>query len=476
MTALVVLVLALAGALVLPTDGQHVKNQDCPTAKALAGGAPPGPGAILNKNFTSDLLVRLGVDTGGQLNVLVDPSQGYPTPPNAVGLRAVTPDGEFTATEQGCACEGWGASAYGASSGTRHVVYYNNAAGSLPGIADTFSQAGETVTAEAVTAGFRITQKYAPSDVDGVFLITVDITNIGTEALRDVRYRKNMDWDIDPTAYDEIVTIDWYCPNGPGTCPKPLFLETFSDNGFASSDPESDAGFLNEPPNTRFVKAGPSDHGGCFTFNFKGLAPGESRSFTIFYGARRTALSADDAILASGMELWSIGYNSLGNADYGPAVFFFGFAGIGCSSTGVSLTGKTSRKAVRVVRSKPTGPTVRYTATLVNNKNNKPFEQAGLVVQLPASTTYVKGTVSPRPRVPGGNKHNNTLTTPVYDTTANTVTWPDVPLAGGKKRKYTVVVKVDPSTAVTPLVFQAACPNCPTVTTTSSVKVREKGW
>ena len=58
------------------------------------------------------------------------------------------------------------------------------------------------------TAGFRITQKYSPSDVDGVFLITVDVTNIGTEALRDVRYRKNMDWDIDPTAYAELVTID----------------------------------------------------------------------------------------------------------------------------------------------------------------------------------------------------------------------------------------------------------------------------
>mgnify|MGYP000199637991 CR=1 FL=1 len=77
--------------------------------------------------------------------------------------------------------------------------------------------------------------------------------------------------------------------------------------------------------------------------------------------------------------------------------------------------------------------------------------------------------------VPGGNKQNKTLATPMYDMTANTVTWQDVPLAGGKKRKYTVVVKVDPSTAVTPLVFQVACPNCPVVTTTSSVTVRDKG-
>jgi len=77
------------------------------------------------------------------------------------------------------------------------------------------------------------------------------------------------------------------------------------------------------------------------------------------------------------------------------------------------------------VRSKPTGhrPTARYTVTLVNNDNNKAFEQAALVVKLLASTTYVKGTVSPRPRVPGGNKYNKTLATPVYNTIANTVAW-----------------------------------------------------
>ena len=52
------------------------------------------------------------------------------------------------------------------------------------------------------------------------------------------------------------------------------------------------------------------------------------------------------------------------------------------------------------------------------------------------------------------------------------MTWPDVPLAGGRKRKYTVVAKVMP-TAASLLVFAAACPNCPSLATESTVTVRD---
>lgn len=111
---------------------------------------------------------------------------------------------------------------------------------------------------------------------------------------------------------------------------------------------------------------------------------------------------------------------------------------------------------------------------LANTNTNKTssFDLAGLVVTLPAGTTFVKASVSPRLATPG-SKPNKTLSTPVHDAVANTVTWPDVPLSDGRKRKYTVAVKVLPA-AVTPLVFQAACPcpNCPALATQSSVTVR----
>jgi len=162
-----------------------------------------------------------------------------------------------------------------------------------------------------------------------------------------------------------------------------------------------------------------------------------------------------------------------------------------CDGAGMTLTGRTSRTNIRVVRptnngralalsgaGKGRGPNVRYTVTLANgNKKTKTtaaaaFEPAGLVVTLPTGTTYVKATVRPHPTVSGLANHNKTLAAAVYDAVANTVTWPDVALAGGKKRKYTVLTRVNPATATNPLTFAAACPNCPALATASDVTVR----
>ena len=115
---------------------------------------------------------------------------------------------------------------------------------------------------------------------------------------------------------------------------------------------------------------------------------------------------------------------------------------------------------------------VKYFVTLANNNKNKAssFGPAGLVVTLPANTAFVKGRVSPVPTIPS-TKRNKTLATPVYDAAANTVTWPDVPLGARRKRKYAVYARVLPA-AASPLVFQAACPNCPALAAQASVTVR----
>lgn len=160
-----------------------------------------------------------------------------------------------------------------------------------------------------------------------------------------------------------------------------------------------------------------------------------------------------------------------------------------CDAAGMTINGRTSRTDVRVVRPANGralksgygighGPTVRYTVALANrsNKNhtvkaNKtamrtPFAPAGLVVTLPADATYVKSRV--RPRL---SKHNKTVSTGVYDAASHIVTWPDMPLAVGKTRKYTVWTKLQP-TAASPLTYQALCPNCPQLVTQSNVTVR----
>lgn len=194
--------------------------------------------------------------------------------------------------------------------------------------------------------------------------------------------------------------------------------------------------------------------------------------------------------IALGPTPWSrYGYLGIQNAGIAGQVVKFGpllRSVPPCDSTGVTLTGMTSRSTVTVLARRRAlsswgagaakGPVVRYVVTLANaNRKNKTtvaatFAQAGLEVTLPAGTAYVKGAASPLPKAPGA-KYNKTLAAPVYDAATNTVLFRDIPLAGGKKRKYVVTVKVL-NTAVSPLVFQAACPFCPQLTTQSSVTVR----
>ncbi|NEQ27730.1 MAG: hypothetical protein F6K28_53785 [Microcoleus sp. SIO2G3] len=40
-----------------------------------------------------------------------------------------------------------------------------------------------------------------------MYKAAVTIENIGTELVEDLRYRRSMDWDIEPTAFSEFVTV-----------------------------------------------------------------------------------------------------------------------------------------------------------------------------------------------------------------------------------------------------------------------------
>ena len=70
---------------------------------------------------------------------------------------------------------------------------------------------------------------------------------------------------------------------------------SFDQNGsctpdrLAPTDPIHATATCNEivsgTTNTNFTKLGPADQGSFFTFDFGGLAAGESKSFDIFYGA-----------------------------------------------------------------------------------------------------------------------------------------------------------------------------------------------
>jgi uncharacterized repeat protein (TIGR01451 family) len=88
--------------------------------------------------------------------------------------------------------------------------------------------------------------------------------------------------------------------------------------------------------------SGPTDQGALFDFGFGTLAPGESRTFQIFYGAAATEAEAENAIATVGAEVFLFGYPTdldTGEALFdGPNVYIFAFRGVGGTAVGADLS------------------------------------------------------------------------------------------------------------------------------------------
>jgi hypothetical protein len=263
--------------------------------------------------------VALGVNDTGQLNFTDD------TRFVGVTYEATGNDG----TRAGCECEGWGAGVA-------------DPAGNFSGFADndTTGPAGSNVdlvsfTSTASTATsvvtiddkLRVTHAFAPSpSTPNLYEIKVTLENIGTAALPDVRYTRLMDWDVEPTAFSEFVTVQR------GTTPAPGGdLIRSNDNGFASPDPFADHSPFADPAtdNADYVDKGPDDHGALFDFSFGALGVGEKKEFSIFYGATGTEAAANAAVSAAALELYSFGQPNEGQITGEPNTFIWGFKAVG---------------------------------------------------------------------------------------------------------------------------------------------------
>jgi type IV pilus assembly protein PilY1 len=233
-------------------------------------------------------------------------------------------------TAPGCFCEGWGVSASGISGSASEDGPNNGGIQNLNLVSfvsnDTGGGPGTTATSVVTVGGspIMVTQAYAPAAAapNALFEAKVTITNTSlTETLTDVRYVRVMDWDIPPTEFSELVTIQ-------GTATT-TFLERSHDNGFNSADPlDPDFPIIAATADVDFTDSGPADHGAYFRFNFGDLAPGESIEFSIFYGAAGDEASMLLALGAVGVELYSLGQNNSANHD-NEATFAFGFKGVG---------------------------------------------------------------------------------------------------------------------------------------------------
>lgn len=310
-------------------------------AAPLLSLSQPTVAAAFTGGFITNETVTLGVHPEGHLNLDGGPaSLGGET---TVGLRYNPTGAESTAP--GCTCEGWGAG--DAVSGV------SGSANDSDGIYDVeaISFTTDGLVAQSVTQipnstdpRLEVTHSFAPSAATP-YLYEVDVTiqNL-TGAEADLRYRRTMDWDVEPTPFDEYTTIDGNA----------AALRYSSTNGFDSSDPldtpspyEIGPGSISGGPS--IIDSGPNDHGAMFDFGFDDIPAGESIEFSIFYGAAGTETDALNAIASVGAEVWSFGQPSTdeGGVEIGrdlgePNTFIFAFSGVG----GAGLVGGDRRPPV----------------------------------------------------------------------------------------------------------------------------------
>lgn len=332
-----------------------------PSTGVSAGLIVPGEGAIIDNGT-----IQLGVRELGDLNVAGGtPSAGQGN--SRVGLRLMSTNNEATA--DGCTCEGWGVA--DAASPT-FTGYANSAVGTAGLTLVSFTATGSTAKS-VVTAGdgskmVRVTHDFAPAaETRNLYRVVVTIENIGTAAISDLRYTRTFDWDVEPTQFNEYVTIQ-----GAAAATN---LAAFSNNGFETSDP---LGFRSggTAPAGDFVDFGPRDQGTNFDFKFGSLDAGKKMSFTIYYGGAATETGALNALKAVGAEVYSLGQPNVPGADPPsqisgrPNTFAFGFKGVGgeainnppVATLGAPATGKVGDAiAFTTAASDPDGDAVTCT-------------------------------------------------------------------------------------------------------------------
>lgn len=313
MAALVMLSLQL-----LIKDARAQEKPLNPNQEAVQKGEQRPPGSrgplgiqAVNGSIIQNGMVRLGVNNRGELNYSGgSPSSGYGT--SYVGLRYIPTNADALAP--GCLCEGWGVADYI----TKTTGYANRASGTSGLTVESFESDGTSATSVVrVGSTFRVTHKYAPSpETDNLYTATVTIENT-SGATTDVRYRRVLDWDIEPTYFNEYVTINTGRSN---------YVLYASDDGFASANPlASRTSILGIGDMT---DSGPTDHGALFDFGLGALESGKSITFRIFYGAGPDQVVMLDALKKVDAEAYSLGKPSSGGGrEIGaPNTFAFGFS------------------------------------------------------------------------------------------------------------------------------------------------------
>jgi hypothetical protein len=315
--------LPTAVILLITLKGTLMKSQLSLIAKSLAAALlVAAAGQAAASAVITNGVVTLGVDNYGQLNIPGAPSaQGTAF----VGLRYNATNND--ATSPGCLCEGWGVGLL--SSATQGNANNNTGGANNLSLISFTSTASTAVSVTQMGTSLLITHNYHPSANGNLYQVDVSIKNISGAALvaGDLVYRRVMDWDIEPTAFTENVTI----AGVPGLLglSHGNNVRGVSDNGFASANPLSAAGSIACPVNTNFTDCGPADHGALFDFEFEALGDGATRTFSTYYGAAGNEADALTALGSVGAGLYSLGQTSRDPITGLPNTFMFGFGSDG---------------------------------------------------------------------------------------------------------------------------------------------------
>lgn len=262
---------------------------------------------VKGRHVVGDGQVELGVNPLGDLNAS-DGSTGV------VGLRYVPTGADALAP--GCYCEGWGV----ADPATGVTGWVDEASGVSPSLNLLDYAATSTHALSKVQVGslLQVTHDFHPAPATpNLYEIAVTIRNVSRDTdIPDLRYRRVMDWDVPPTAFNEYVTLHT------GSSPTVAYV---SDDGFANPDPLRPRTSISVEGET--VDSGPADHGALFDLSLGSLAHGATRTFTLYYGASGTESDAKFALAAVGAEAYSLGEPSTpdGPTLGTPNTFIFGY-------------------------------------------------------------------------------------------------------------------------------------------------------
>lgn len=249
---------------------------------------PPGASSAASGGVIATGDVQMGIRPDGALIA------------SDIGL---TRNGTGDALSPGCACEGWGAGATGLSGATG-----GNGGGNMTQEAF-WATADRASSATRIGSCLRVIHNYRPWAVAAdVFANDVLFENLCDQPLEEVQYARALDWDVPPSEFHEYVTIQG------ADDPMVVFA---SDDGFATP-------FIEARPQIRFtgnaVDDGPEDHGAFIVLRVGSLAPGQTRSLRLFWGAHASEAAALAAIATTPARIYTLGQSEPGG---GPATYFF---------------------------------------------------------------------------------------------------------------------------------------------------------